>query len=453
MNDTRPEWYERMKRGPMRERTFTEEKMGEIVRQAEGDAAGGKDRFIRWYMVIGGAMVVALMVMILSQSNPLRWLGPELAGPGPSPMPTIESFMPSEAPTESSVPQSNIGYVKGEAGAFTSPEYMPMTGPAFVAIPGIQYDVIEQSGEFVKIAANGREGWVYKWYLTADRDERSVISVDPYTMLIKTPVTFGMYPDEAELSGYELEAGKAARVTKEYEEWVSIEIITYDQSYVGDRWVRKTALEPWNSSKAKEGRLRPGGIVRSEHGEVNPLEGYSHIFIREQLEDGRYGIGAPGGFTGYIRAEDFMPNPFLPAPWETWSFISQDEEDRYREYAKNRDEEQLRALVPLEVFKYYVKASEAEDFETVYGLFMKDDGYELPSYESYLGDLSKDEEGRNRSKQQWAAWREHDQLYEEINGDQAVIHMTHREEEKDTRGFQLVKNRDGIWKVAWMPMQ
>lgn len=137
-----------------------------------------------------------------------------------------------------------------------------------------------------------------------------------------------------------------------------------------------------------------------------------------------------------------------------WSFASADIEKLYGRFAEEKDDELLRELSPLDVFRFYAKASEAGDYSTQYALYIKDSGYEVPSYKSFLNDISQDQGEADRSRQKWAELKSSYALTEEIDGNRALIRMSNGTGNvEDEKGFQLIKNKDGIWKAAWMPMQ
>jgi hypothetical protein len=139
---------------------------------------------------------------------------------------------------------------------------------------------------------------------------------------------------------------------------------------------------------------------------------------------------------------------------EQWSFSSKEMEETFDLYTEKKDDKLLRGLSPLDVFKFYVKASESGDHFTQYALFIKDPGYEVPSYKTYISEISRDQEVLDRSKQMWANLKQSYGLTEELEGDQALIRISNGNgNKKEEKGFQLIKNKDGIWKVAWMPMQ
>lgn len=156
----------------------------------------------------------------------------------------------------------------------------------------------------------------------------------------------------------------------------------------------------------------------------------------------------------FVRTECEGCGMITPASSEQWSFSSKELEVLYDLFAEKKDDELLRGLSPLDVFKFYAKASESGDHDTQFALFIKDPGHEVPSYKTYINEISRDQEALDRSKQMWAELKQSYGFTEELDGDRALILISkgngNKEEEK---GFQLVKNMDGIWKAAWMPMQ
>jgi len=155
----------------------------------------------------------------------------------------------------------------------------------------------------------------------------------------------------------------------------------------------------------------------------------------------------------FVRTECEGCGMSVPAEAEQW-VLSKETEELYSRFAEKKEDELLRGLSPLDVFKFYVKASEASDYETQYALFIKDSDHEVPSYKTYINEISRDQEALDRAKQMWAELKESYGLTEEIEDDQALIRISNGSgNNEEDKGFQLVKNKDGIWKAAWMPMQ
>jgi hypothetical protein len=308
---------------------------------------------------------------------------------------------------------------------------------------------------------------VNDWYLTRDKDETAVNAVTPYLMLVMNPVAFSLSPMEDVPTGFKLSAGKVVRVIKEYADWVCIEIVTYDQPYGGEFWLRKSELMDWDPALAKEGIVREGADVQDSKRDPAQLNSWNSVIIEEVMEDGRYRIGAAGGFVGFIQSQDFIPNPFLSdsefrrllSSQMTWTWhMTSEEIIEYEKFAASRDEELLRDLSPIEVFRYYVQASVENDWETIYALYIHGPDHGVPDYESYMSEVPDDTETLLRGLQLWERLKLDYRLAEEVEQtekDHALIRIIPFDggTKEDEKGFQIIRNEAGIWKVGWLPMQ
>jgi hypothetical protein len=323
------------------------------------------------------------------------------------------------------------------------------------------YMVLETKGKFVKISDGELSGWIPEWYVDKENSGERSKQVDPYYMLVEKPIIYSIYPGERDPSGFELWPWKVVQVIKEYGDWVAVAIKTYDSPYFGDKWVPKTSLTPYNPAKAKEGILRNGAAVFDENGKETqdrPPESAS-IFIEGET-NGRYRIIAAGGYQAFINKTDFTPNPFSPG-MSDW-ILSAEKAQIYDLFVDDKNDELLRDLNPMDIFLFYVKASQNADFETLYALFNKEDGYEIPSKKSFLLDMDNDPEGVTRDKQNWQKREEVYLLQQRMDGKSALIILslkekTPRDEDapvgEGEMGFGLSMNKMGIWKVNWQPMQ
>ncbi|XID94948.1 FG-GAP repeat protein [Paenibacillaceae bacterium WGS1546] len=154
----------------------------------------------------------------------------------------------------------------------------------------------------------------------------------------------------------------------------------------------------------------------------------------------------------FVRTECEGCDMSQPAEKEQW-LLSEETEVGYDRFVEKKEDELLRGLSPLDVFKFYVKASEEGDYETQYALYIKDPDYDVPSYKAYVNEISRDQEALDRAKQMWAEIKGSYGLTEEIEGDQALIRISNVNDKEGEKGFQLIKSKGGIWKVAWLPMQ
>lgn len=131
------------------------------------------------------------------------------------------------------------------------------------------------------------------------------------------------------------------------------------------------------------------------------------------------------------------------------------EEARYEEFRASYDDGSLNGLGPLSVCKLYLHASLAEDYETTYELYTKNEKYVQWSKE----------EDRNFPKsdrmKDFGVYRDVYDLnigYTESGEKHAIITWKSRNGYSDeklgayTYGFSLVKDGE-IWKVNFMPIQ
>lgn len=295
MNEPKPEWYEQMRNDPLRRRTFTHHNINRIEKlAAEGRIAkrAGRPKPVLW-LAAGLWIVLMLLVPIRQETD---WFKP----------------WSGETVKETNPPAEEKRYrLKGTVEATKSPGSYGDGLTAFVADTSHTYEVIEIRDDFAKITSGGVSGWIPAWYLSRESDDSQLSTVKPYEMLVLNPIVFRLYPDEAKPSGFELQAGKVVQITREYRDWVGIELFAYDTPYLGEKWVPKSDLAAWDPNRAREGVLREGAQVFNEKGGAkDPPPASGPIWI-EREQSNRYQIIAPGGYTGYIEKSDFVPNPFL----------------------------------------------------------------------------------------------------------------------------------------------
>ncbi|GAA3409399.1 hypothetical protein ACFFNY_09645 [Paenibacillus hodogayensis] len=126
--------------------------------------------------------------------------------------------------------------------------------------------------------------------------------------------------------------------------------------------------------------------------------------------------------------------------------------DAYLAFSKNKADEMLIGMEPLDIFRIYGYASEKGDYETLYALFIQ--GYGTPSREEFFSGVAKDPGMQERSKKQWETWKKSYRLQEEVNGTQVTIRMVSPDPSKmNGSNFRVIKNEKGIWKVAWPAIQ
>lgn len=179
------------------------------------------------------------------------------------------------------------------------------------------YSVVDAHADYVRIADhNGNAGWIPAWYLVDEGDpgDRIESVAEPYPMIVGKPVAYRLYPDEPTPSGFELWAGKVVNVIRTFgDDWLEIQVVTYDSPYMENKWVRKDELIPYEDGKAKEGLVYPSRqtvTLYDENGEAQQeLPALTPVYIEGEQGD-RYRVTAGGGMNGYMNKEDFLPNPF-----------------------------------------------------------------------------------------------------------------------------------------------
>lgn len=127
------------------------------------------------------------------------------------------------------------------------------------------------------------------------------------------------------------------------------------------------------------------------------------------------------------------------------------EQKVYDRFKLNRDEKELTGLDPISIAKLFVYASYHQDFETEYALYTdredhilwsKEEDEEIPL--AHRGTPEKIlQTFRNIEKGSFVQTSEYEGYIEYYpNGDQG-----------EKYGFSMIKNEDGIWQVAFLPIQ
>ncbi|CAM3457905.1 hypothetical protein MALU111345_05900 [Marinicrinis lubricantis] len=164
---------------------------------------------------------------------------------------------------------------------------------------GDEVAVIGALEEMVQVVSGDKSGWIAAWLLTSDA--KQIKQVEPYEMIVGTPVVFSMYPDQETPYGFELAEGKVVQVHREYEDWVDVRYISGESAYLDNHWIPKSALVPYEPELAKDGLVKPG----TEYW----LDFQFGVWVTGATET-ELEVEGPGGAGGTIAKEDFIPNPF-----------------------------------------------------------------------------------------------------------------------------------------------
>lgn len=128
--------------------------------------------------------------------------------------------------------------------------------------------------------------------------------------------------------------------------------------------------------------------------------------------------------------------------------------EAYLAFSKNKTDDVLMGLEPLDILRIYAYASEKGDYEALYALFIQGTHYGTPSRDEYLSDAITGSGLQEQAKGQWEAWKKGYRLQEEVKGNHAVIQMISSDSSKmSDKLFRLIKNEKGVWKVRWPAIQ
>ncbi|WP_339254384.1 hypothetical protein NSQ43_07445 [Sporosarcina sp. FSL W8-0480] len=127
------------------------------------------------------------------------------------------------------------------------------------------------------------------------------------------------------------------------------------------------------------------------------------------------------------------------------------EQKVYDRFKINRDEKELRGLDPISIAKMYVYASYHQDFETEYALYTDREGHIQWSKE-------EDEEiplaHRGTPEQTLQTFRNIEKgSFVQTSEYEGYIEFYPNGDQGEKSGFSMIKDEDGIWQVAFLPIQ
>ena len=129
--------------------------------------------------------------------------------------------------------------------------------------------------------------------------------------------------------------------------------------------------------------------------------------------------------------------------------LTGEEAKAYEAFAVEHDRKYLKGLSPISIAKLYVKAELNQDYETKYALYTSRDEYRLWTLKEELAQSEKDmlSTGALLDSLGWVAQGEF------IQDDEVSGHIEYIDEYGNMRGFKMILDEDGIWKVAFLPIQ
>lgn len=131
--------------------------------------------------------------------------------------------------------------------------------------------------------------------------------------------------------------------------------------------------------------------------------------------------------------------------------LNTSEQNVYTAFEKDLDTRHLAGLSPMSVAKLYIHASYSRNYEVVYALYTDREEYVHWSKEE---DQAIPESDRGTLEQLTQQYRNFEEgRFLQTSKIEGYIEYYPKSEIEPPSGFQLVKNEDGIWQVAFMPIQ
>lgn len=128
--------------------------------------------------------------------------------------------------------------------------------------------------------------------------------------------------------------------------------------------------------------------------------------------------------------------------------LSPIEEERYVSFTKDLDVKHLEGLEPISVAKMYVQSVFDEKYKVQYALYT--DREELIQW--------SEEEDESMPKSDRGTIEQNNKLFNNIDEGEFIQTSDYEGyikygSDEEVKGFQMIKNEDGIWQVAFMPIQ
>lgn len=128
--------------------------------------------------------------------------------------------------------------------------------------------------------------------------------------------------------------------------------------------------------------------------------------------------------------------------------LSAKEEEVYSNFQEDLNLEHLSGLEPITIAKLYVKAGFDKKYDVQYALYTDREGYVQWSKEE---DEKIPESDRGSDEQNIKQFNDIDKgTFVQTSDYEGYIKYDSGE---GTNGFQMIKNKDGVWQVSFMPIQ
>ncbi|SEP63709.1 hypothetical protein SAMN05216232_0434 [Virgibacillus subterraneus] len=125
----------------------------------------------------------------------------------------------------------------------------------------------------------------------------------------------------------------------------------------------------------------------------------------------------------------------------------------YSKYAETFDDNFLKGLKPIDIFKLYYHSKNEGNNNVQYALYIKGENQGTPDKETYFNDpfFAIDQTMKQNDKEFYQKLKEV-KIFEEVylSGQQAIIRFELEDSNFQMATFRLIKSTDlGVWKVGW----
>ncbi|VXB72134.1 conserved hypothetical protein [Bacillus sp. 349Y] len=145
--------------------------------------------------------------------------------------------------------------------------------------------------------------------------------------------------------------------------------------------------------------------------------------------------------------EELEESPIKVAPL----VLTDEESEAYASFSENLDQEILRSLSPMSIAKIYVQAILDEKDEVRYELYTDRPDYIMWTKEEDEQFPKQDKGNRRLTEEAYNHLAEGE--FVETGEDEGYIKYYRSKDPDSMMGFNLIRNENGIWQVAFMPIQ
>jgi hypothetical protein len=129
--------------------------------------------------------------------------------------------------------------------------------------------------------------------------------------------------------------------------------------------------------------------------------------------------------------------------------LTKEESDAYGWFTLDHNRQYLKELSPISIAKLYVQAQLDKDYSTQYALYTSREDRRLWTLEEGLDQSEKEDLSREEILDS-LGWITSGKFIKE---DEISGHIEYTDENGNLKGFRMIMDEDGIWKVAFLPVQ